>query len=282
MSIKLMTLVLKRPEPSDPIQRFVLLVLADQANDHLGKCWPSVLQISQRTKLSERSVQRAIRSLQNAGWIDIVDGGIREGRRRANDYFVHRKAVNRAAPTGATPLPHGCHTDTPPVPDSHPTGATQSKIPVPDSHPPGATQTPQSSYNPNKPTLIQPGEPDGQRPSDLSIAQLFFVNHHSTEAHAEEFYDHYERNGWTLNTGRAVVSWHAAARTWIREAVRRAALPGHSGPKNFSGGGAGAASTPSFGVTPASSELNKLLNDPNWTGGIIPDPHQSAFDGAAA
>lgn len=264
MSIKLMTLVLERPEPSDPIQRFVLLVLADQANDHLGKCWPSVLQISQRTKLSERSVQRAIRSLQNAGWIDIVDGGRREGGRRANDYFVHREAVNRAAPTGATPSPHGCPTATPPVPDSHPTGATQSEIGVPHSHPPGATQTPQSSYNPNKPTLIQPGEPtgepDGQRPSALFIAALFFVSRHSTEAHAEEFYDHYESNGWTLNTGRPLASWHAAARRWMREADRRAALSSFSGPKNFG-------ASPASVVSP---ELNKLLNDPAWSGGAYP------------
>ena len=264
MSIKLMTLVLERPEPSDPIQRFVLLVLADQANDHLGKCWPSVLQISQRTKLSERSVQRAIRSLQNAGWIDIVDGGRREGGRRANDYFVHREAVNRAAPTGATPSPHGCPTDTPPVPDSHPTGATQSEIRVPHSHPPGATQTPQSSYNPNKPTLIQPGEPtgepDGQRPSELFIAALFFLSRHSTEAHAEEFYDHYESNGWTLNTGRPLASWRAAARRWMREADRRAALSSSSGPKNFG-------ASPASVVSP---ELNKLLNDPAWSGGAYP------------
>ena len=265
MSIKLMTLVLERPEPSDPIQRFVLLVLADQANDHLGKCWPSVLQISQRTKLSERSVQRAIRSLQNAGWIDIVDGGRREGGRRANDYFVHREAVNRAAPTGATPSPHGCPTDTPPVPDSHPTGATQSEIRVPHSHPPGATQTPQSSYNPNKPTVIQPsgepdGEPDGQRPSALFIAALFFLSRHSTEAHAEEFYDHYESNGWTLNTGRPLASWHAAARRWMREAARRAAFSSSSGPKNFG-------ASPASVVSP---ELNTLLNDPTWAGGAYP------------
>jgi hypothetical protein len=136
---------------------------------------------------------------------------------------------------------------------------------VPHSHPPGATQTPQSSYNPNKPTVIQPsviqptGEPDGQRPSELFIAALFFLSRHSTEAHAEEFYDHYESNGWTLNTGRPLASWHAAARRWMREAARRAALSSSSGPKNF-------------GASPASisPELNTLLNDPTWAGGAYP------------
>jgi hypothetical protein len=261
MSIKLMTLVLERPEPADPIQRFVLLVLADQASEPLGKCWPSIAQISNRTKLSERSVQRAIRSLQNAGWIDIVDGGRREGGRRANDYFVHREAVNRAAAMGAPQSPHGCPTVTPQVPDSHPTGATQSKIPVPDSHPPGATQTPQSSFNPNNPTVKQSG--DGAQPGSLREAQRFFLDHQATESEAEEFYDFYATSGWKMNTGRALASWQAAARRWIRGNRNRASSP--SGPKKFGlAGGASAPTNPAF-----STALPTALND--WPGGAFPD-----------
>ena len=252
MSLDNITYVFNQAEPSNPCQRLVLLVLADMAN-HDNEAWPGIALITRKASISERSVHYAVKGLLEGGFITVKLGGNYRGD--SNTYVISRKS------TGANLAPVGVQT-------------VQST---------GANLAPHPSGNPNLLTLSEPtAKPDGQRPSDLSVAQLFFVSRHSTEAHAEEFYDHYERCGWKLNTGRALVSWHAAARTWIREAIRRAALSGHSGPKNFGGGGAGAASTPSFGVTPASSELNKLLNDPNWTGGIVPDPHGSASDGAAA
>jgi hypothetical protein len=48
-----------------PAQKAVLISLADQANDD-GYCWPSVKTISDRTCLSERAVQGAIKWLQSA------------------------------------------------------------------------------------------------------------------------------------------------------------------------------------------------------------------------
>ena len=43
-------------------QKFVLVSLADQANDE-GVCWPSIGSIAQRTCLTERAVQLAMREL---------------------------------------------------------------------------------------------------------------------------------------------------------------------------------------------------------------------------
>lgn len=47
-------------------QKAVLISLADNANDE-GVCWPSVARIAERTCLSERTVQSAIRWLGHAG-----------------------------------------------------------------------------------------------------------------------------------------------------------------------------------------------------------------------
>jgi hypothetical protein len=47
-------------------QKAVLISLADNANDE-GVCWPSVARIAERTCLSERTVQSAIRWLGQAG-----------------------------------------------------------------------------------------------------------------------------------------------------------------------------------------------------------------------
>lgn len=49
-----------------PAQKAVLISLADQANDD-GVCWPSVKTIAERTCLSERAVQGAIKWLSDAG-----------------------------------------------------------------------------------------------------------------------------------------------------------------------------------------------------------------------
>ncbi|WP_309546463.1 helix-turn-helix domain-containing protein [Pseudomonas aeruginosa] len=45
-----------------PAQKAVLISLADNANDE-GVCWPSVAKIAERTCLSERAVQQAIKVL---------------------------------------------------------------------------------------------------------------------------------------------------------------------------------------------------------------------------
>jgi hypothetical protein len=274
MSLDNIIYVFNQAEPSNPCQRLVLLVLADMAN-HDNEAWRGIALLTRKSSLSERSVHYAIKGLQKGGFIEVKVGGNYRGD--SNTYVICRKS------TGANLAPVGVQTVQSTGANGAVTGANGAPVGVQTVQSTGANLAPHPSGNPNLLTLSEPtGRPDGQRPSDLSIAQLFFVSHHSTEAHAEEFYDHYERCGWKLNTGRALVSWHAAARSWIREAVRRAALPGQSGPKNFGGSGAGAASTYTLGVTPASPELNKLLNDPNWTGGIVPDPDRSASDETAA
>lgn len=65
-------------------QKFVLLSLADQANDE-GLCWPSIESLSVRTCLCERAVQKALRALEAAGFLQVVERG---ARRRTNQYWL--------------------------------------------------------------------------------------------------------------------------------------------------------------------------------------------------
>lgn len=60
--------------PENPIHRFVLLKLADNANDS-GVAWPSKKRIIAQTKLSKATVNRSLRALIADGWISVSRRG---------------------------------------------------------------------------------------------------------------------------------------------------------------------------------------------------------------
>ncbi len=107
-----------------PAQKSVLISLADNANDE-GVCWPSVAKIGERTCLSERAVQQAIKVLNECKVLRIES---RQGRSTmftvtpaafAPQQKVHpRKKCTPAAnaPTPATAAPQ-------PPQEVHPTPA---------------------------------------------------------------------------------------------------------------------------------------------------------------
>ncbi|EMP6887912.1 helix-turn-helix domain-containing protein [Pseudomonas aeruginosa] len=110
-----------------PAQKAVLISLADNANDE-GVCWPSVAKIAERTCLSERAVQQAIKVLNECKALSIE---ARQGRSTmftvtpaafAPPQKVHprRKCTPAAsAPTPADAAP-------PPTQDMHPTPAASA------------------------------------------------------------------------------------------------------------------------------------------------------------
>ncbi|AXR28626.1 TPA: helix-turn-helix domain-containing protein [Pseudomonas aeruginosa] len=110
-----------------PAQKAVLISLADNANDE-GVCWPSVAKIAERTCLSERAVQQAIKVLNECKALSIE---ARQGRSTmftvtpaafAPPQKVHprRKCTPAAsAPTPADAAP-------PPPQDMHPTPAASA------------------------------------------------------------------------------------------------------------------------------------------------------------
>ena len=85
--------------PEKPSERFVLLAIADYANNE-GECWPSIAGICRKTCMSERGVQTIIRRLKDQGWLHIETGN---GRRNCNLYTV--KTPQDMHPAGDAP-PH--------------------------------------------------------------------------------------------------------------------------------------------------------------------------------
>jgi hypothetical protein len=70
-----------------PTVRLAAHTLALHMNTDGGSCFPSIATLAAESGLSERSVQKAIRHLEDAGWLRVRLGGSpRGGRRRANTY----------------------------------------------------------------------------------------------------------------------------------------------------------------------------------------------------
>lgn len=71
-------------ETLGPIERLIMLALADHADD-AGRCYPSNARLQSRTGLSERAVRQNVRKLTEAGFLDVHIG---VGQGGANVYIV--------------------------------------------------------------------------------------------------------------------------------------------------------------------------------------------------
>jgi len=98
MSIKIMSQIWNGG-PEKQSDRFVLLALADYANDD-GECWPSIAVVMRKTCMSKRGIQTVLRRLKADGWLEIEAGG---GRKNCNLYRV--KTPQEMHPAGDAP-PH--------------------------------------------------------------------------------------------------------------------------------------------------------------------------------
>lgn len=92
--------------PADQAECFVLLALADFAND-AGKCWPAVGTVARKVRMSKRGVQKIIARLEVTGWLSIERGG---GRKKMNTYQINSEpdtanAVHLLAQKRRTPEP---------------------------------------------------------------------------------------------------------------------------------------------------------------------------------
>ena len=91
--------------PEKQADRFVLLALADYANDE-GECWPSIAGICRKTCMSERGVQGVIQRLKINGWVSISVGS---GRKNCNVYTIK----NPAPPAPRSSCPPQMNAETP-------------------------------------------------------------------------------------------------------------------------------------------------------------------------
>jgi hypothetical protein len=126
VSIEVLSAVWKRSTQEGKCL-LVLLALADNADEDRWLAWPSVATLAKKARMSERSVQRALRSLEDAGEIVLV----REGGRVDGKY---RSAVYRVLPQGRQPV----------APDST-TGVSGGASGVP-------TVSPEPSVEPSSPS----------------------------------------------------------------------------------------------------------------------------------
>lgn len=107
-------------------EKLVMLALADCANDE-GECWPSIATLMRKTGVSERTVQRATKAIEEGGHMsrhEVVGRGTR--------YFLHPR-----------------HSDTPVAKSPPP----QRREPPPQRHPTPVTVTPKPSENHQEPSL---------------------------------------------------------------------------------------------------------------------------------
>ncbi|WP_124609579.1 helix-turn-helix domain-containing protein [Burkholderia seminalis] len=77
--------------------KFVLVAVCDTANDE-GVCWPSVETIRRKCSMGERTVQRHLDDLEQAG---IISRSFRKGR--STTYQVHESKFPLSTPAKSTP-----------------------------------------------------------------------------------------------------------------------------------------------------------------------------------
>ena len=92
MSIALMTMARKTALPTN--EKFVLMALADWADDNGTNCWPSVYELSEYLTCSERTVQRLLRELEDSGWIAVV--GNHQGGGTSRNYALNIPKMDAA------------------------------------------------------------------------------------------------------------------------------------------------------------------------------------------
>lgn len=69
---------------TSPVERLVLLALADYSNDEC-RSWPSIARVAQRSLVSERTLYRILSKLKESGKITIESGG---GKHQTNVYTI--------------------------------------------------------------------------------------------------------------------------------------------------------------------------------------------------
>lgn len=69
MSLRVMVAVWDGPQNIAGTDLLVLLALADHADDRGGSCYPKITRLAERCRVSDRTVQRSLRTLEQAGYI---------------------------------------------------------------------------------------------------------------------------------------------------------------------------------------------------------------------
>lgn len=195
-------------------QKLALIALADNASDE-GDCWPSISTIAQKCSLSRQGVIDQIRALEKMGIVSAI-------RCPGMVTKYHLNLVNRVdQSTALTSQPRGL----PPVNrvDWYQSTALTGPVNAIDSNRKEPSVEP--SFEPSVFSSEKKTKSVFSVPSVEMVAGYFTeLEWHDPDALAHEFWDHHQANGWKLKAGM-MKDWHAAARTWMRNA-RKFAKPG--------------------------------------------------------
>lgn len=114
MSIRLMTAVFDR-YPNGGGEMLLALSLADFADDDGSRVFPSIKQLAEKTRQSERTVQYQLRRMEDMGWLILINNG-NGGRNQRREYVISPEWIKGAdiAPIekGATDDIKGASDDT--------------------------------------------------------------------------------------------------------------------------------------------------------------------------
>lgn len=211
MSIKIMSAIFEGAGPDDPIDTFVLVAIADHANDD-GLAYPSSPGIAAKTRLDVRTVQRAVKRLVDAGFLHVEYNAGPGGKnlftvtpgtapppaeRRPRQSAAKPPAQRRGTPGTAPPEPSDNHQE--------PSGGAEAP-------PPAVIEGPEKKKKTKRASQI-----GDWRPSDMEIqnaaATLFNSVSEKAISQVEDicarFVDHAE------DKGRTSKNWSAAWRNWV-------------------------------------------------------------------
>jgi biotin operon repressor len=76
-------------------EKIILILLADNANDESGECWPSQGYLAKRAGMSRQNVNLVINKLREKGYIKLEHRYREDGGQRANVYTVIPGHVSR-------------------------------------------------------------------------------------------------------------------------------------------------------------------------------------------
>ncbi|MDW3682959.1 helix-turn-helix domain-containing protein [Cupriavidus sp. CV2] len=81
--------------PNGGGEMLLALALADHAHDDGTHIWPSVKQLSAKTRQSERTIQYQLRNMESAGWLLLCNAG-NGGRNQHREYRINPDWLNGA------------------------------------------------------------------------------------------------------------------------------------------------------------------------------------------
>lgn len=199
--------------PTGATHRFVLIALADNANDD-GECWPSVATISRKTGICVRSVRLSLRHLETEGWLKTQFSAARVG---ANKYQI----------IVLTPASHAPGIKCPPASHAEHPGIT--------CRPPQASHAAEpSSITINEPSLFGEDAPKPKKQTRKCQMPVGWVpnDRNVQDAHSKQFSDEEieieSEKFRDYHTAKASVfaDWDAAWRTWLGNARKYAGSSG--------------------------------------------------------